>query len=207
MPYSGIVHNLSECFNLFRPFYLQVTKPTIRVHKRIKAHACHIKPAEIASATAMALTLVVDFQDTPATIVASTVQPGQTASGTAPSPAYSATTVPGTCNSYLPSDTTLNRFMFVVNYYAQSGFYIILDNQFNLDQTAINNQQQWLQRVSSCFSDMYVLEASCLKWEVFLVLRTNSDLPKKFVSQLLLSIERFFLLSLGLVSAENLNAA
>lgn len=42
----------------------------------------------------------------------------------------------------------LNRFMWVVNYFAQQGFYIILDNQFNLDQTATSNTQQWLDRVS-----------------------------------------------------------
>ena len=51
------------------------------------------------------------------------------------------------CNAYLPGDTTLNRFMWVVNYFAQQGFYLILDNQFNLDQTATQNNQQWLDRV------------------------------------------------------------
>lgn len=55
--------------------------------------------------------------------------------------------VPGTCNAYLPEDTTLNRFMWVVDYFAQQGFYIILDNQFNLDQTATQNTQTWLNRV------------------------------------------------------------
>ena len=59
-----------------------------------------------------------------------------------------ARSVPGVCNAYLPEDTTLNRFMWVVNYFAQQGFYIILDNQFNLDQTATQNTQLWLYRVS-----------------------------------------------------------
>ena len=57
--------------------------------------------------------------------------------------------VPGVCNAYLPEDTTLNRFMWVVNYFAQQGFYLILDNQFNLDQTATQNTQQWLDRVGT----------------------------------------------------------
>lgn len=57
--------------------------------------------------------------------------------------------VPGVCNAYLPEDTTLDRFMWVVNYFAQQGFYIILDNQFNLDQTATSNTQLWLSRVHS----------------------------------------------------------
>ena len=59
-----------------------------------------------------------------------------------------ARSVPGVCNAYLPEDTTLNRFMWVVNYFAQQGFYIILDNQFNLDQTATQNTQLWLSWVS-----------------------------------------------------------
>ena len=59
-----------------------------------------------------------------------------------------ARSVPGVCNAYLPEDTTLNRFMWVVNYFAQQGFYLILDNQFNLDQTATQNTQLWLSRVS-----------------------------------------------------------
>ena len=57
--------------------------------------------------------------------------------------------MPGVCNAYLPEDTTLDRFMWVINYFAQQGFYIILDNQFNLDQTATANTPLWLTRVSS----------------------------------------------------------
>ncbi len=47
-------------------------------------------------------------------IVASTVQPGVNPSGSAPMQTSPPSTVPGVCNSYLPEDTTLNRFMFVV---------------------------------------------------------------------------------------------
>lgn len=82
-------------------------------------------------------------------IAAATTAPGANPSVSPPNPTYSPSTVPGVCNSYLPEDTSLNRFLFVVNFYAQNGFYIILDNQFNLDQTAINDQTQWLQRVST----------------------------------------------------------
>jgi hypothetical protein len=58
-----------------------------------------------------------------------------------------ARSVPGVCNAYLPEDSVLNRFLWVVNYFAGQGFYIILDNQFNLDQTATQNTPQWLSRV------------------------------------------------------------
>ena len=57
--------------------------------------------------------------------------------------------MPGVCNAYLPEDTTLDRFLWVVNYLTQQGFYIILDNQFNLDQTATSNTGLWLSRVCS----------------------------------------------------------
>ena len=80
-------------------------------------------------------------------ITASTVAPGANPTVSPPAQTYTPPTVPGVCNSYLPEDTILNRFLFVINFFAQNNFYIILDNQFNLDQTAINNEQQWLQRV------------------------------------------------------------
>lgn len=62
---------------------------------------------------------------------------------------HSQRSVPGVCNAYLPEDTTLDRFLWVVNYLTQQGFYIILDNQFNLDQTATSNTNLWLSRVRS----------------------------------------------------------
>ena len=64
-------------------------------------------------------------------------------------PMRSLRSVPGVCNAYLPEDTTLDRFLWVVNYFTQQGFYIILDNQFNLDQTATSNTNLWLGRVRS----------------------------------------------------------
>lgn len=32
----------------------------------------------------------------------------------------------GICNSYLPSDSTFNRFMYIVQFLAHNGFYLIL---------------------------------------------------------------------------------
>lgn len=48
------------------------------------------------------------------------------------------------CNNYLPNDTTFNRFVWVVNYLAQNGFYVLLDNHLREDQTAIENPQEWV---------------------------------------------------------------
>jgi len=51
---------------------------------------------------------------------------------------------PGVCNDYVPSDTTLDRFAWVVSYLAANDFYILLDNQFNLDTTVLDDYAQWL---------------------------------------------------------------
>jgi hypothetical protein len=32
----------------------------------------------------------------------------------------------GVCNSYVPSDTTFNRFMYIVQFLAHNGFYLLL---------------------------------------------------------------------------------
>ena len=111
------------------------------------------------------------LQDPASVVVASTVQPGVSASGTAPTQTAPPSNIPGVCNSYLPEDTTLNRFMFVVNFYASNGFYILLDNQFNLDQTAINNQQQWITRVSFRLVEWYCLPRQISKalWSVTVI--------------------------------------
>ena len=88
--------------------------------------------------------------------MADTTPPGLAPVTQASAWAAPAATAPGLCNAYLPGDTTLARFLWVVNYLAQNGFYVVLDNQFNLDQTALKDPAQWLQRArgspSSCVS-------------------------------------------------------
>lgn len=32
----------------------------------------------------------------------------------------------GVCNSYVPSDSTFNRFVYIVQFFARNGFYILL---------------------------------------------------------------------------------
>jgi hypothetical protein len=52
--------------------------------------------------------------------------------------------VPGIANSYLPNDTTLNRFLWVVNFFARNGFYVLIDDHTE-DQTVLNGTSQWVQ--------------------------------------------------------------
>ena len=49
-----------------------------------------------------------------------------------------------TCNSYLPQDTTLNRFLWVVSYLARNNFFVIIDDHSS-DPTVNTNQTLWLQ--------------------------------------------------------------
>lgn len=52
---------------------------------------------------------------------------------------------PGLCNTYLPGTSTLERFIWVVNYITQQGFYVVLVNQFNFDFIFSQSPTQWLQ--------------------------------------------------------------
>ncbi len=51
----------------------------------------------------------------------------------------------GRCNDYLPNDTTLNRFLWVVNFFAKNGFYVLIDNHLREDQTVLEDPQGWVQ--------------------------------------------------------------
>ena len=51
----------------------------------------------------------------------------------------------GVCNDYLPNDSLFNRFIYVVQFFARNGFYILLDNQLNFDTTVLDNQAAWVQ--------------------------------------------------------------
>ena len=52
--------------------------------------------------------------------------------------------VAGVCSDYLDVGTTFNRLVYVVKLLTHNGFYVLLDNQFNLDTTVLDNQSQWL---------------------------------------------------------------
>ncbi len=51
----------------------------------------------------------------------------------------------GLSNDYLPNDSTLHRFLWVINFFAQNGFYVLIDNHLREDQTVLENPQQWVQ--------------------------------------------------------------
>jgi hypothetical protein len=98
------------------------------------------------------------FQTAPRNYTAACTLPTQAqiqASVTDPSvPTPPGTTIPlmvapptrtaGICDNYFPNDTTLNRFLWVVNFFAKNGFFVLIDNHSE-DQTVLQNPQQWVQ--------------------------------------------------------------
>lgn len=51
---------------------------------------------------------------------------------------------PGTCNYYLPDDSVLSRFIYTVRFFAQNGFYVLLDDQSQGDPTVLNDIPTWI---------------------------------------------------------------
>ncbi|KAK9830825.1 hypothetical protein WJX74_009052 [Apatococcus lobatus] len=51
---------------------------------------------------------------------------------------------PGTCNYYLPDDSVLSRFIYTVRFFAQNGFYVLLDDQSQGDPTVLNDIPTWV---------------------------------------------------------------
>ena len=88
------------------------------------------------------------MQSSNSVVAANTVAPGVKPNTSAPNPKKPPSTVSGVCNSYVPADTVVNRLLYVVNYFTTNGFYVVLDNQLNLDTTALTNYNQWVSRVS-----------------------------------------------------------
>ena len=84
--------------------------------------------------------------DTRQTIVSATTDPAVTLASNATIPTQSnpPPQTQGVCNDYLPNDTVLNRFLWVVQYFARNGMYVIIDNHVNLDPTVIEDPAQWV---------------------------------------------------------------
>ena len=49
------------------------------------------------------------------------------------------------CNDYLPNHSTLDRFLWVINFFAKNGFYVLIDNHLREDQTVLENSETWVQ--------------------------------------------------------------
>ena len=51
----------------------------------------------------------------------------------------------GWCNDFVPpGEALLDRFLWVVHFFASNGFYVVLDNQFNYDMSAMEDTGLWV---------------------------------------------------------------
>mmetsp|Transcript_3804 Transcript_3804/g.10936 ORF Transcript_3804/g.10936 Transcript_3804/m.10936 type:complete len:758 (-) Transcript_3804:1267-3540(-) len=60
----------------------------------------------------------------------------------------------GSCNGYLPNDTTLSRFLWVIGFLARNNFVIMIDNHLNLDTSILDNRVLWLSRWKKIMSEV-----------------------------------------------------
>lgn len=85
---------------------------------------------------------VASLSDIQASVTNPSINPGDKTISPLGSPA---SRKEGMCNDYLPNDSTLNRFLWVVDFFAKNGFYVLIDNHLREDQTAIENKDKWVQ--------------------------------------------------------------
>lgn len=51
---------------------------------------------------------------------------------------------PGLCNTYIPNQSTLDRFVWFIKYLSRQGFYVAIVHQANSDMIFKNSPSQWL---------------------------------------------------------------
>lgn len=79
-------------------------------------------------------------------IQASVTNPSVSVQGkTIPPMVYAPNRVPGKCNDYFPNNSTLDRFLWTVSFFAKNGFYVLIDNHAREDQTFLENRELWVQ--------------------------------------------------------------
>ena len=84
--------------------------------------------------------------DTQGTILKATTDPSAPPStNTPPTLSEPGPLTQGVCSANLPSDSVLNRFLYVIRFFAQNDFYVLVDNHLNMDPTAIQDPTGWAQ--------------------------------------------------------------
>ena len=48
------------------------------------------------------------------------------------------------CNGHLPTNSIYTRFLWVIRFLVRNHFYVILDNQLNIDSTALDDPVRWV---------------------------------------------------------------
>ena len=55
-----------------------------------------------------------------------------------------ASNAPGVCNGHLPTNSIYTRFLWVIRFLVRNHFYVVLDNQLNIDSTALDDPVRWV---------------------------------------------------------------
>lgn len=58
------------------------------------------------------------------------------------------------CNDYLPSTSTYDRFRYCVQFFANNGFYVLIDNHFREDTSVTDNRAAWIESWASLVADL-----------------------------------------------------
>lgn len=78
---------------------------------------------------------------TNAQLLANLTNPSVTpANGTSiPALSYAPTRGNNMCNDYLPNTSTMDRFIWIIDFFARNGFYVLIDDHLREDQTILNS--------------------------------------------------------------------
>ena len=93
----------------------------------------------------------------PQRVAASVTPPGSSPMGNPPQLKYAPKSANSVCNEYLPMTSTRDRFLWVVQFYARNGFYVLIDNHLLEDQTALEDPDLWVQEWVSLLKDLMAL--------------------------------------------------
>lgn len=64
----------------------------------------------------------------------------------------------GQCNGYLPKTSTRDRLIWITKFYVDNGFYVLLDNHFREDSTALDSPAAWAAGWKSLMADVLAYE-------------------------------------------------
>lgn len=83
----------------------------------------------------------------------SVTPPGYTATPIADLPNPPARTE-GKCNDYLPSTSVRDRFLWVIKFFIQNGFYVMIDNHAREDPTVLESKEAWVSQWAALAEDL-----------------------------------------------------
>ena len=89
-----------------------------------------------------------------AEVAASITPPGGSPPPLAPLPQPPKRANPAMCNSDLPTDTVRNRFLYVVQFFARNGFYVVIDDHLRSDTTVLTDPAGWVSAWQALVTDL-----------------------------------------------------